>query len=62
MDVKKWYESKSIWTGVLIFGASLLTATGILDVDINTNAAWIGTGIGIVQVILRAITGKSISF
>lgn len=62
---KKPTKSKTIIINVIIGLASLGVLVGILPVDpetLNPDAAWVGVVYSIVNVILRAITGKPISF
>lgn len=58
---KRWYESRTIWVAVLIFGASVLQQTGVINVPLETTATWVGMGIAVIQVVLRTITKKDIT-
>jgi hypothetical protein len=58
--MKKWYTSKTLWVAFLIFGGSLLKATGVIDVPLEENAVWIGMAIGVVQFILRLVTKSEV--
>jgi len=51
-----WYKSKTIWTGFLILGASLLQHFGVIQVDLSTDATWFATAWGVVQTFFRLIT------
>ena len=57
---KKWFESKSIWLGLLTLTVSLLSL--ILDTDWIRDypnfVATLGTVVGILTIILRYVTGK----
>ena len=53
-------SSKTVWMAFLIFGASILKVTGIVDVPVDEGAAWIGIAIGAIQFVLRIVTKSEI--
>lgn len=60
--MKKWHQSKTIWFGVLTLVLSLLTATQGQEIIQNnpTVISLIGMSIGVITIILRAISNKGI--
>jgi len=58
---KPFWQSRTFWVGVFIFVASLLAALGIIDVPLDPDAAWVGIAWGIVQTLLRFITGEPLA-
>ena len=60
MEKKKWYESKSIWVGAIALVGGILQAIGFIELPISPETQI--AVIGLVGIILRAITGKEISW
>ena len=58
---KPFWQSKTFWVGILIFVASLLVSLGILEIPLDPDAAWVGIAWGIIQTILRLITGDPLT-
>ena len=55
---KPFWQSRTFWVGIIIFVASLLVSLGVIDIELSPDAAWVGIAWGIIQVILRFITGE----
>jgi len=60
MDTKKWYASKSLWVGLIVFVSGILQATGTLEVPISPETQVML--VGVIAVILRAITKDPIEW
>lgn len=58
---KPFWQSRTFWVGVLIFGASLLVSLGVIDLPLDPDAAWVGIAWGIIQTVLRFLTGTPIA-
>lgn len=58
---KVWWQSKTVWVAFFVFVASILVATGTLDIPLDPDSAWIGIAWSIVQTILRFFTKSSVS-
>jgi hypothetical protein len=58
---KLWYESRTLWIGVLVFLGALLGVTGVADLPIDPTAEWVVMGLSIIQVLLRLITKTEIT-
>jgi hypothetical protein len=43
-----------------IFVGSMLKITGVAEIPVDDNAAWMGVGISVIQVILRLVTKSEI--
>lgn len=55
--MKPWYTSKTIWTNVIAFAASISTAFGVdLGLDAETQLAIVGGCVAVANVVLRVIT------
>lgn len=54
-EIKKWYQSKTVWIGILTIAGGVITA--IAD-ELATGGVL--TGIGILNIILRNITKAKI--
>ena len=61
MNGKPFWQSKTFWVGVLIFVASLLVTLGIVDIPLDPDAAWVGIAWGVIQTILRFLTGEPVT-
>lgn len=61
--MKKWYESKTMWFGIGTLLVSILTATQGQEIVKNNPSAvaYIGMAIGVLTIILRVVTKKSVS-
>ena len=57
--MKKWYESKTIWVGLVTLGYGALKFLGV-DVG-DPSPESIATALGIITVILRLITKKPVT-
>jgi len=62
VEKKPWYQSKFIWIYGLLFIASWLVNFSIVDVELSPDASWLTTILSFVAIILRAFTGKEITF
>ncbi len=58
---KPFWQSRTFWVGIFIFVASILVSAGIVDVPLDPDAAWVGIAWGVVQTILRFITGSPVT-
>ncbi len=58
---KPFWQSRTLWVGLLIFVASLLVSLGVVDVPLDPDAAWVGVAWGVIQTILRFITGTPLA-
>ena len=57
---KQWYMSKGFWLGVVIFvGNGLFALKGNVSPE---TFGLINSGLGVLVIIVRSVTGKSISF
>ena len=61
MEAKPFWQSKTFWVGILIFAASIFVSLGILDLEISPDAAWVGIAWGVIQTVLRLITGEPLT-
>lgn len=65
MEPKVWYESKTFWINLLTVAAMILSfvidthAAGGLPMDLDPR--WVALGLGIVNIILRAVTNQPVS-
>lgn len=59
-ESKKWYKSKSIWVGVITLGWGVLEYFGVVNSGLTPETT--ATILGILVVVLRAITKDEISF
>lgn len=57
---KKWYLSKTIWVGFIVFVASLLSFFGIVELELSPEAEWVGIAWGVIQVVLRMVTKEAV--
>lgn len=59
--MKAWYLSKTVWVSFFIFVASILVASGLIDVELDPDAAWVGIAWSIVQFLLRLVTKEPVA-
>lgn len=60
MSSKNILASKTFWMAFFIFVGSMLKITGVAEIPVDDNAAWMGVGISVIQVILRLVTKSEI--
>ena len=58
---KVWYTSRTLWVSAFVFFASVLVATGTMDVPVDPDAAWVGIAWSIVQTVLRFVTKEPVN-
>lgn len=58
--MKTIFLSKTFWTFLILFVVSILNMTGIVNLELDPEASWVGITLSVIGLILRLITKEPI--